>query len=170
MFRFPKIDPPLTKAGQLEVSKLDSLEYLINLTAGKLKPDLKLVWDQLAGRDTALKEISKSGMQLTSYDLKQECAKFKKAKEKQRYINDLNKLSAFDSKVCEVTFIRPTSGQLSEILIECGENNQKFNTCLYQIYYKNKEKFIILLQEIKKYMIHKNSKKIINSFHHSSYQ
>merc|ERR1712208_48617 len=33
-FRFPKIDPPLTKAGQLEVSKLDSLEYLINLTAG----------------------------------------------------------------------------------------------------------------------------------------
>merc|ERR1711984_69476 len=45
-FRFPKIDPPLTKAGQLEVSKLDSLEYLINLTAGKLRPDLKLVWDQ----------------------------------------------------------------------------------------------------------------------------
>ena len=32
MFRFPKIDPPLTKAGQLEVSTLDSLEYLINLT------------------------------------------------------------------------------------------------------------------------------------------
>ena len=164
MFRFPKIDPPLTKAGQLEVSTLDSLEYLINLTAGKLRPDLKIVWDQLAGRDTALKEISKSGMQLTSYDLKQECAKFKKAKEKQRYINDLNKLSAFDSKVCEVTFIQPTSGQLSEILVECGENNQKFNTCLYKIYYKNKEKFIILLQEIKKYMINKNSKKIVNRF------
>ena len=142
-FRFPKIDPPLTKAGQLEVSKLDSLEYLINLTAGKLRPDLKLVWDQLAGRDTALKEISKSGMQLTSYDLKQECAKFKKAKEKQRYINDLNKLSAFDSKVSEVTFIRPTSGPLSEILIECGDKNQKFHTCLNQIYYKDKDKFII---------------------------
>merc|ERR1711867_282511 len=132
--------------------------------AGKLRPDLKLVWDQLAGRDTALKEISKSGMQLTSYDLKQECAKFKKAKEKQRYIHDLNKLSAFDSKICEVTFLQPTSGQLSEILVECGGNNQKFNTCLYKIYYKNKEKFIILLQEIKKYMINKNSKKIVNRF------
>ena len=79
-------------------------------------------------------------MQLTSYDLKQECAKFKKANEKQRYVNDLNKLSAFDSKVSEVTFIRPTSGQLSEILIECGENNQKFNNYLYQIYYKDKDK------------------------------
>ena len=163
-FRFPKIDPPLTKAGQIEISKLDSLEYLINLMAGKLRPDLKLVWDQLAGRDTALKEISKSGMQLTSYDLKQECAKFKKAQEKQRYINDLNKLSAFDSKVSEVTFIRPTSGPLSEILIECGDKNQKFNNYLYQNYYKDKDNFIILLQEIKKYMIHKNSRKIVNRF------
>merc|ERR1711936_1029455 len=112
MFRFPKIDPPLTKAGQMEVSKLDSLEYIINLTAGKVKPDLKLVWDQLAGRDTALREISKSGMQLTSYDLKQECAKFKKANEKQRYVNELNKLSAFDCEVSEITFITPTSGPL----------------------------------------------------------
>ena len=163
MFRFPKIDPPLTKAGQMEVSKLDSLEYIINLTAGKVKPDLKLVWDQLAGRDTALREISKSGMQLTSYDLKQECAKFKKANEKQKYVKELE-LSAFDSNVCELTFIQPKTGQLSEILAECGGNNQTFKTRLYEIYYKNKEKFIILLQEIKLYMIHKNSRKIINRF------
>ena len=106
MFRFPKIDPPLSKAGQVDVSQLDSLEYLINLTAGKLKPDLKLVWDQLAGRDTAVHEISKSGMQLTNYDLKQECARFKKAKEKQKYVNELT-MSAFDSKVCEITFFNP---------------------------------------------------------------
>ena len=50
-FRFPKLDPPLTKAGKLEISKLESLEYLVNLMAGKLRPDLKKVWDQLAGRD-----------------------------------------------------------------------------------------------------------------------
>merc|ERR1712208_165646 len=148
-FRFPKIDPPLTKAGQLEVSKLDSLEYLVNLMAGKLRPDLKYVWDQLAGRDTSLKEISKSGMQLTNYDLKHECAKFKKAGEKQKYINNLNKLSAFDSQVSEVKFIRPTSGPLSEILIECGDKNQRFHNRLYQIYYKDKDKFLILLDEIK---------------------
>merc|ERR1712082_373016 len=63
-----------------------------------------------------------------------------------------------------LNFIRPTSGPLSEILIECGDKNQKFHTCLNQIYYKDKDKFIILLQEIKKYMIHKNSKKIVNRF------
>merc|ERR1711888_139854 len=96
-FRFPKLDPPLTKAGKLEISKLVSLEYLINLMAGKLQPDLKKVWDQLAGRDVTLKEISRSGMQLTSYDLKHECAKFKKAGEKQKYINNLSKISAFES-------------------------------------------------------------------------
>merc|ERR1712082_509714 len=63
-----------------------------------------------------------------------------------------------------LNFIRPTSGPLSEILIECGDKNKKFHTCLNQIYYKDKDKFIILLQEIKKYMIHKNSKKIVNRF------
>merc|ERR1712082_249549 len=63
-----------------------------------------------------------------------------------------------------LNFIRPTSGPLSEILIECGDKNQKFHTCLNQIYYKDKDKFIILLQEIKKYMIHKNSRKIVNRF------
>merc|ERR1712208_276716 len=163
-FRFPKIDPPLTKAGQLEVSKLDSLEYLVNLMAGKLRPDLKNVWDQLAGRDTSLKEISKSGMQLTNYDLKQECAKFKKAGEKQKYINNLNKLSAFDSQVNQVNFIRPTSGPLSEILIKCGDKNQRFHNCLYKIYYNDKDKFSILLNEIKQYMMHKTSRKIVNRF------
>merc|ERR1712208_251398 len=30
-FRFPKLDPPLTKAGKLEISKLESLEYLVIL-------------------------------------------------------------------------------------------------------------------------------------------
>ena len=115
-FRFPKLDPPLTKAGKLEISKLDSLEYLVNLMAGKLQPDLKKVWDELVGRDITLKEISKSGMQLTNYDLKHECAKFKKAGEKQKYIDNLTKISAFDSQINQVNFIRPTSGPLSEIL------------------------------------------------------
>ena len=143
MFRFPKLDPPLTKAGQLEVSKLDSLEYIINLTAGKLRPDLKLVWDQLAGRDTALKEISKSGMQLISYDLKQECAKFKITQQTQRYLNDLNKLSAFNCKISKITckgkdsFIilfkvsREKSFQYTKMYTNtnCNKCPQKFSTC-----------------------------------------
>ena len=98
-FKFPKSDPPLTKAGKLEIPKLESLEYLVNLLAGKLQPDLKKVWDQLAGRDITKKEISKSGMQLTGYDIKHECAKFKKAGEKQKYINNLTKISAWESQI-----------------------------------------------------------------------
>ena len=163
-FRFPKLDPPLTKAGKLEISKLDSLEYLINLMAGKLQPDLKKEWDELAGRDITLKEISKSGMQLTGYDLKHECAKFKKAGEKQKYIDNLTKISAFDSQVNQVNFIRPTSGPLSEILKECGDKKQQFHDCLYKIYYNDKDKFSILLNEIQQYMIQKKSRKIVNRF------
>ena len=137
MFRFPKIDPPLTKAGQLEVSKLDSLEYLINLTAGKLRPDLKLVWDQLAGRDTALKEISKSGMQLISYDLTQECAKFKITQQTQRYLNDLiSKISKItckgkDSFIILFKVSREKSFQYTKMYTNtnCNKCPQKFSTC-----------------------------------------
>ena len=39
-FKFPSSDPPLTKAGKMEITKLESLEYLVNLMAGKLQPDL----------------------------------------------------------------------------------------------------------------------------------
>ena len=150
VFRFPKLDPPLardgqlkvsmTKAGQLEVSKLDYREKIINLTAGKFRPDLKLVWDQLAGRDTAVKEISKSGMQLISYDLKQECAKFKITQQTQRY---LNKLSAFNCKISKITckgkdsFIilfkvsREKSFQYTKMYTNtnCNKCPQKLSTC-----------------------------------------
>merc|ERR1712055_379806 len=88
-FKFPKSDPPLTKAGNLEIPKLESLEYVVNLLAGKLQPDLKNIWDQLAGRDVTKTEISKSGMQLTGYDIKNECAVYKKACEKARYVSSL---------------------------------------------------------------------------------
>ena len=76
-FKFPRSDPPLTKAGNLEIPKLESLEYIVNLLAGKLQPDLKNIWDQISGRDVSKTEISKSGMQLTGYDIKNECAIYK---------------------------------------------------------------------------------------------
>merc|ERR1712215_335780 len=98
-FRFPKLDPPLTKAGKLEIPKLESLEYLVNLLAGKLQPDLKKVWDQLAGRDVTKNEISKSGMQLTGFDIKNECAKYKKECEKKRYVTSLTNISALESQI-----------------------------------------------------------------------
>ena len=121
-FKFPKSDPPLTKAGKLEIPKLESLEYLVNLLAGKLQPDLKKVWDQLAGRDITKNEISKSGMQLTGFDIKNECAKYKKECEKKRYVTSLTNISAWesqiDSQINVIYFMHPTEGPLSEILKE----------------------------------------------------
>ena len=167
-FRFPKLDPPLTKAGKLEISKLESLEYLVNLMAGKLQPDLKKVWDQLAGRDITKNEISKSGMQLTGYDIKNECAKYKKQNDKVNYVNSLTKISAWESQINnqinQVNFIRPTTGPLSEILKECGDKKQQFHDCLYKKYYKDKADFSILLDDIQKNMIQKKSRKIVNRF------
>ena len=106
-FKFPSSDPPLTKAGKMEITKLESLEYLVNLMAGKLQPDLKNIWDQLSGRDVTKNEISKSGMQLTGYDIKTECAMYKKACEKTRYVTSLtdpdqvthNNISTLESQI-----------------------------------------------------------------------
>merc|ERR1712055_442842 len=129
-FKFPRSDPPLTKAGKLEIPKLESLEYLVNLLAGKLQPDLKNIWDQLAGRDVTKNEISKSGMQLTGFDIKNECAKYKKACEKKRYVTSLTNISTLesqiDSQINVINFRRPTEGPLSEILKECGFKQQHF--------------------------------------------
>ena len=61
-FKFPRTDPPLTEAGKLEIPKIESLEYIVNLLAGKLQPDLKNIWDQIAGRNVSKTEMSKSGM------------------------------------------------------------------------------------------------------------
>ena len=40
-FKFPSKDRPLTEAGKLEISKLESLEYVVNLLCGRLDLDLK---------------------------------------------------------------------------------------------------------------------------------
>ena len=61
-FKFPSKDSPLSEAGKLEIPKIESLEYIINLFVGKLDLDLKREWDELAGRDTSVPEISSNGM------------------------------------------------------------------------------------------------------------
>ena len=85
-FKFPSRDNPLTKAGEIEIPKLESLEYIVNLLVGKLDLDLKKEWDEIAGRDTSVPEITSSGLQLTKYDIRQQCANFRKAREKERVL------------------------------------------------------------------------------------
>merc|ERR1712082_317576 len=183
-FKFPRTDPPLTEAGKLKIPKIESLEYIVNLLAGKLQPDLKNIWDQLSGRDVSKTEISKSGMQLTGYDIKIECAIYKKACEKARYVTSLtdtdkvthNNISTQAAKTdCQVlasrisqtdviNFRNPTEGPLSEILLQCGFDQQSFLDCLFQLFYKSKTDLLTLLDEIEKYMIFKKHKKKLQKF------
>ena len=81
-YKFPREDPPLSEAGKMQISNISSLEYLVNLFCGRLDPGLKEEWDKLAGRDISVPEISASGMQLTQYDLRQQCSLYKKARKK----------------------------------------------------------------------------------------
>ena len=53
-FRFPNKDNPLSEAAKLEIPKIQSLEYIINIFVGRLDLDLKNEWDILAGRDTSI--------------------------------------------------------------------------------------------------------------------
>ena len=89
-FRFPKVDPELCEAGKIEVSTLDSLGYLINLFCHRLDPDLKEIWDTIAGRDISTPEISSCGMLTTIYDIRKHCGDFKKARDKEDYVRNLN--------------------------------------------------------------------------------
>ena len=183
-FKFPRTDPPLTEAGKLEIPKIESLEYIVNLLAGKLQPDLKNIWDQISGRDVSKTEISKSGMQLTGYDIKNECAIYKKACEKARYVTSLtdtdkvtnNKISTQASKTdCQVlasqisqtdviNFRNPTDGPLYPILLQCGFDQQSFYDCLFTLFYKCKNDLLTLLHEIEMYMIYKKHRKKLQRF------
>ena len=183
-FKFPRSDPPLTEAGKLEIPKIESLEYIVNLLAGKLQPDLKNIWDQISGRDVSKTEISKSGMQLTGYDIKNECAIYKKACEKARYVTSLtdtdtltnNNISIQASKTdCQVlasqisqtnviNFRNPTDGPLYKILLQCGFDQQSFFDCLFTLFYKSKNDLLTLLNEIEIYMIFKKHRKKLHKF------
>ena len=89
-FKFPRVDPEYCEAAKKEVSTLDSLGYLINLFCHRLDPDLKEIWDTIAGRDISTLEISSSGMLTTIYDIRKSCADFKKARDKENYVKSLS--------------------------------------------------------------------------------
>ena len=89
-FRFPSKDNPLTEAAKMEIPKIQSLEYIINIFAGRLDLDLKTEWDLLAGRDVSVPEISANGVQLTVYDIKQQCSNFRKNLEKEEYVQKIS--------------------------------------------------------------------------------
>ena len=182
-FKYPRIDPPLSEAGKLEIPNIDSLEYVVNLMAGKLQPDLKEIWDEIAGRDVSIPEISKSGMQLTGYDIKNQCAIYKKAREKAKYVSSLtDKVTTHetsvqgdpptDSKIFAsqvsptdvVNFRNPTDGPLFQMLLECGYDQQSFYDSLFSLLYKNKSELLTLLNQIETNLICKKHRKKLIKF------
>ena len=121
-FKFPRTDPDLSEAGKMEISSISSLEYICNLFCGKLEPGLKKIWDNLAGRDVSIPEISKSGMQMTAYDLRKQCSDFRKVQEKESYVKNLS------GKLSPET-LNPSSPHLVDIFTtELLKNVPKFQT------------------------------------------
>ena len=87
---FPNKDYGPTSAGKIEIPTIESLKYITNLSCHKLNPDLKTIYDNICGRDVSFPEISENGMLTTKYDIKAECAKYKKAQEKIDYVKSLS--------------------------------------------------------------------------------
>ena len=86
---FPKHDRGPTNAGLQNIKPIQTLEYIVNLCLHRVPRDLKLVWDDLAGRDSFYPEISKIGMQSTRYDLRQRSELYKRKKDKRLYVESL---------------------------------------------------------------------------------
>ena len=86
---FPKHDQGPTKAGLEIVSPVRSLEYAVNLCLHRVPSDLKVVWDEMAGRDSSHPEISRIGMQSTKYDLRQRSDLYRRQKDKREYVENL---------------------------------------------------------------------------------
>ena len=86
---FPRNDPGPNLAGQISFTPAQCLEFGVNLCLHRVPQDLKKVWDELAGRDSIIPEISKVGVQSTKYDLRMRGNVYKKEREKKDYIKDL---------------------------------------------------------------------------------
>ena len=94
---FPRQDPPPTPAIKMIVTPLQSLEYVVNLSQHKLKPDLKKFWDTVAERNCGFPEISAQGVLCTKYEIRDEIGKYKKLQDKNLYISKLK--SGFKPRV-----------------------------------------------------------------------
>ena len=87
----------------------------MNLCLHRVPSDLKVVWDEMAGRDSSYPEISRIGMQSTKYDLRQRSDLYRRQKDKREYVENLRSVKKGKSgpnseqKVC--TDILPSSGQ-----------------------------------------------------------
>ena len=86
---FPRTDKGPTRAGHINFTPAQCLEYSVNICLHRLPPDLKKVWDTIAGRNSECPEISKLGIQSTRYDLRMRSNVYKKEQEKADYIKGL---------------------------------------------------------------------------------
>ena len=171
-FRFPKFDAEPSPASKIEISPLESLAYIINVACHRLEPDLKAVWDEMIGRDSLTPEISKSGMLLTSFDIKKLCGEYKKARGKENYVRVLKDhlekedMDVFSAKLInnQPRFRMPSSGLLCEFLSQFDTTQmliQKFENLINEMQFS----FLwSLLDEIKLHLIFKKDVKRVEKF------
>ena len=171
-FRFPKFDAEPSPASKIEISPLESLSYIINVACHRLEPDLKVVWDEMIGRDSSTPEISKNGMLLTSFDIKKLCGEYKKAKGKETYVKVLkDQIEKENMDFYSTELIRnqprfrvPTSGSLCEFLAQFNTTQkliQKFENLINEMQFS----FLwSLLDQIKLHLIFKKDVKKTEKF------
>ena len=69
-FRFPRNDPPEPEAAKIKIPEFESLQYICRVASNIVTPDLKNLYDELCGYDTAIPQISSSGWVHTQFDMK----------------------------------------------------------------------------------------------------
>ena len=185
-YKFPSKDGPLSEAGMIDIPKIDSLEYNVNLFVGKLDLDLKKEWDELAGRDTSVPEISSHGLQLTQYDIRHQCALFRKARDKEMYVHNLSEnlsdelspkntdkqpnggsfpTQSHPVEIFAAKIRAPTEGLSFEFLLSCRYDQQKFGDKLLSlILNKQHVELLSLLGQIDKHFLYKKHRKKPNKF------
>ena len=125
-------------------------------------------------------------MQLTTYDIRHQCALFKKARDKESYVHQLSdrlssKTSDKQTRGGEITtqshpvetfatkFRTPTTGLLFDFFESCGYDREKFDNKLLALVNgrnenENKIYLLSLLQQIDKHFLFKNHRKKLNKF------
>ena len=171
-FKFPRVDPEYCDAAKIEVSTLDSLGYLINLFCHRLDPDLKEIWDTIAGRDTATLEISSSGILTTIYDIRKHCSDFQKMRDKETYVKNLSdnfsqkNVDLFTSQLLKNVprFRSPVNGILFDFLSKYNTTQkiiQKLELLINEMQFNY---LWDLFHQIQTCMVYKKDKKKIQKF------
>ena len=169
-FRFPRNDPPEPLAAKVKIPEFESLQYICRVAANIVTPDLKNLYDELVGYDTAIPQISSSGMVHTQFDMKKMVSDYKRRKDKTDYVqklrhdsqskNDKDCVKVCSTKMTDIDNIPITLPAPLQYLKEMKDKNAIISHLL-ELYYTDTNKFLDILKEIKDLFV---AKRILKKF------